>query len=419
MSEIIKTARSPRRSKLTDIAIRRVAPEGPKIIVWDEASPLGLKVLSSGVKTFVVPYRYRGRLRWVTVGPAAGRNKIGLVKAREIARGVRADAAAGKDPQGDKMRARVEERAEARAEARATTFEQLAAEYVEKWSRKKNKSWMQADQLIRRYVLPRLGYRRIKSITDDDVGDLFDAISGEGHAVLANQVLAAVSAVFKWAVKKKRIGVNPARELERNKTVARERTLTPAELRAVWPAMTGAPAGDQLRMILLTAARPGEVRFMRWEHVVDDVWTMPGQPEPTTGWPGTKNAETHIVTLPDAAATILDDIGRREAGLVFEGTRRGRPARQADTRAIWADLGLKRFTPHDLRRTATTAMAELDIDLTLLSRILNHKVPGVTASTYNKHPYVAEKAAALATWATRVADVVEGRADSFKPPPST
>ncbi len=403
MFEIAKTKASPRRAKLTDIAIRQVAPGGRKFIVWDKAGPLGLKVLPTGAKTFVVPYRHRGRLRWFTVGPAAGRNKIGLTKAREIARGVRDEAAAGKDPQGIKMRERVEER----AEARATTFGEFATLYVEKWSRNRHKSWRQGDKLIRRYVLPRLGDRRVESITRGDIRELFDVISGEGHAVLGNQVLAAMGAVFTWAVAEERIDDNPTRGLRRNPTVGRERTLNDDELRAAWPAMDG-PVGDQLRVILLTAQRPGEVRHMRWEHVVDGVWTMPGVPEDATAWPGTKSARTHSVTLSDAAAAILDDFGRRDAGFVFEGTRRGRPARQADTRAIWVDLGMERFTAHDLRRSAATGMAALGTDPALLSRILNHAVQGVTATVYDRHRYRDEIAAALARWAEHLDAIVKG-----------
>ena len=54
--------------------------------------------------------------------------------------------ARGKDPAAEK-----------RAERGAGTFADLAARYVERYAKKKNKSWRQADTLVRRYALPRWG----------------------------------------------------------------------------------------------------------------------------------------------------------------------------------------------------------------------------------------------------------------------
>ena len=48
--------------------------------------------------------------------------------------------------------------------------------------------------------------------------------------VLANQVLAAVSAVFSWAVKQEVVGTNPCRGVDRNATRSRERVISDSEL---------------------------------------------------------------------------------------------------------------------------------------------------------------------------------------------
>ena len=54
--------------------------------------------------------------------------------------------AEGKDPAAEK-----------RAERGAGTFAELAERYVEQYAKKHNKSWRQADALVRRHVLPRWG----------------------------------------------------------------------------------------------------------------------------------------------------------------------------------------------------------------------------------------------------------------------
>ena len=75
--------------------------------------------------------------------------------------------------------------------------------------------------------------------------------------MLANQVLAAASAIFSWAVRQEIVSANPCSGVERNDTTSRERVLSDAEIAAFWPHLS-AP----LKMILLTGQRPGEVAHL-------------------------------------------------------------------------------------------------------------------------------------------------------------
>ena len=56
---------------------------------------------------------------------------------------------------------------------------------------------------------------------------------------------------------------------------------------------------------------------MRWEHIVDSWWSMPGKPEPSTKWPGTKNGQSHRVWLPHATKRILVELGEDTTGFVL------------------------------------------------------------------------------------------------------
>jgi hypothetical protein len=47
-----------------------------------------------------------------------------------------------------------------------------------------------------------------------------------------------------------------------------------------------------LQVLLLTGQRPGEVTRVRYDQITDGWWTLPGAPEPKTGWKGTKNGVT-------------------------------------------------------------------------------------------------------------------------------
>jgi integrase len=66
-------------------------------------------------------------------------------------------------------------------------------------------------------------------------------------------------------------------------------------------------------------------------------------------------------------------------------------------------LGLKRFTPHDLRRTAATLAGDLGFDDASIAKCLDHSaskkseqiVPTVTGKVYNHSKRMKEKRAAL------------------------
>jgi len=63
-------------------------------------------------------------------------------------------------------------------------------------------------------------------------------------------------------------------------------------------------------------------------------------------------------------------------------------------------MGIKeKFTPHDLRRTLRTRLAELGVNDIVAERVLGHKLQGMMA-IYNQHAYDVEKRQALDIWET-------------------
>src|SRR4029077_12462262 len=122
--------------------------------------------------------------------------------------------------------------------------------------------------------------------------------------VQANQILAAASAIFSWAVKQEIITVNPCSGVERNTTTSRERVLSDVEIVAFWPHLS-----SSLKMILLTGQRPGEIAHLNRAHVIDGKWwIMPGAPDLKASWPGTKNAKSHHVWLAEPVRELLSEV---------------------------------------------------------------------------------------------------------------
>ena len=87
--------------------------------------------------------------------------------------------------------------AERKAERLTGTFADLASQYVELHAKKHNKSWRQAEALVRRHLLPRWGKLKASAITRADVRAVMIRIDAP---IVANQTLAAASAIFSWAI---------------------------------------------------------------------------------------------------------------------------------------------------------------------------------------------------------------------------
>ena len=275
---------SPRpvnKRKLTDTFVQTKKVTTPELI-WDVKQPgLALAIRPSGKKVWRVIYRHQGRLRWLTLGDV---RSIGLADARRLTARIMLDVAEGKDPVA--MR---------KAQRNSGSFAELASDYVKLWARKHNKSWQGTEKLVARYLIPRWGKLKANAITRADVRAMMVRIEAP---ITANQVLASASAIFSWAVRQEIVAANPCHGVDRNPTSDRERILSDAEIKLLWPRLEPA-----LRLILLTAQRPGEVAAMQADHIIDGFWQLPGRA--VGDWPGTKNSRDHRVALSEAALELV------------------------------------------------------------------------------------------------------------------
>jgi integrase len=395
-------AQRPKRKKapaekrrLTELTVKKAKPKAAAYLIWDtQQRGLVLRVQPTGKKSWYSVYSRHGRPRWLYLGDA---NAIGLADARRLAAKAMLAVAEGNDPAAEKQ-----------AERSAGTFSDLTNKYVELYAKKNNKSWEQADALVRRHALPRWGKLQASSITRGDVKAMMARIRSPS---VANQTLAAVSAIFSWGMKEEIVTGNPCKLVERNPTKSRERVLSQSELPLFWQAFDDLDpvSAAALKMILLCGQRPGECSFMRREHIVDGWWQMPGEPI-TDIWPGTKNGASHRVWLPKSAQVLLgsDPV---KIGFVFAGPRGG-PVSHLDgaMRDICVKLGIERATPHDLRRTHGSTITALGFGRDAMNRIQNHREGGI-ADVYDRHHYEGETKRIMETVAAKIMALVEGKED--------
>jgi integrase len=352
-------------------------------VYWDtHQRGLALTVQPSGHLAWKCVYTIRGRgARWYHIGDGRA---ILLADARRLAAKLMYQVAEGADPHADRLALRGR-----------GSFAQVAARYVEEHAKKRNKSWRQADRLVTKYLLPRWAELDITSIRRADVKAAIAAIAAP---ILANQVLAAASPIFSWAMRQDIITANPCLGVEKHDTTSRERVLSDAELAAFWPHL-----GAALRMVLLTGQRPGEVAHLNAKHVVDERWwVMPGAPDPITAWPGTKNAQSHRVWLSEPVTALL-------TGVLASRTLTSKM--QADMHAICARLGVaEKVTPHDLRRTFCSTVTRLGFGREAMNRLTNHKEGGI-ADVYDRHRYRDENKQIMEAVARHLVMIAEGRSN--------
>ena len=423
------------KMKLTDAAIQRLkAPPGGRLEYFDATLPgFGLRISGptartpEGRRSWVLFYRVRGAQKRLTIDPPYP--ALTLADARKRAGDALDLVAKCIDPA---EKARTKEPVK-----KPDTFRIVAEEFIKRGLEKRARAPAYVTETRRSFenhVLPRWGDRVLATITRRDVIEMLDDIAehgtkrrtpaGEKHAaggpIAANRVLAAVRALFNWAIRRGITEINPCALVERpGHETPRERVLSADELRELWPQFQalGYPFGPFHLLALLTAQRRSEVAGMRWADVdlKAKTWTLSAA--------DTKAARGHVVPLSDLAVSILQTLPRKALGpkaspLVFttdgetpiSGFSRAKMRIDAAVAAVRRKTGaepMPAWGVHDLRRTAATEMGRLGTPEFIIGRVLNHAAKGVTGTVYNRYEYLTEKRQAFDAWAERLQQIVE------------
>ena len=97
--------------------------------------------------------------------------------------------------------------AEKRAQRSSGTFADLVQRYLDEHAKKNNRSWRQADALVRRFALPRWRDSQAASISRTDVKTMMSTIEKPS---VATQTIRHISAIFAWAKREDLLSVNRA-----------------------------------------------------------------------------------------------------------------------------------------------------------------------------------------------------------------
>src|SRR6185503_4470603 len=112
-------------------------------------------------------------------------------------------------------------------------------DFVEKWSKPRNRTWKESERILAKYVTPHWRDRRLTEIGRGDVVELVDRIATENGPIMANRALANIKKLFAWSLDRGLLDVHPVARLSPpGAEEERARVLTDAEIKALWKAWT-------------------------------------------------------------------------------------------------------------------------------------------------------------------------------------
>lgn len=451
--------------KLTVRAIENAKPRDKPYKLMD-GDGLQLRIATDGKKTWLVRYMVDGAERQYRLPRPyrdfGGTGFASLQDAREEAATIRALARQGIDYPVQREQERLAQEQQRQAElqrqaeqAEAQRRDNLSVQdlfdaWVMDGVRRKDGN-AELQRSFNADVLPKLGSKPIRQITEHDVRSVLRALVSRGANRAAVVLRNNLTQMFAWAEKRqpwRRLLAdgNPMDLIEIDKIVhpeydlhnQRDRILSVdeiRELRDIFERMQAkyAAAPDKrvaaqpleqpvqcaLWIMLSTLCRVGELSMARWEHVDIEArtWFIPKE-----NVKGSRNDFT--VYLSDFAVSqfrqlhaltgetdwcfpsrnrdghvdvksISKQVGDRQA--MFKKGRDGaarKPMqnRRHDNTLVLGGGRSGAWTPHDLRRTGATTMQSLGVALDIIDRCQNHVLGGSKVRRhYLHHDYAIEK----------------------------
>jgi integrase len=375
---------------------------------WDRLLPgFGLRIMKTGRKSYIV----RGRLGQEQLTDTLGTTLLipRVETARQRARKWLLLVQEGQDPRAIR-RAKVEQE-KIEAEAATNTVAKLADEYLE-YSKTKHRAstHQETARLLRRFLaLSGLADRPAAAITRRDINAFNNELQdGQPGRIERSNMILALSRAFTWAIKRDRCGVesNPCINIELKKAGSRSRVLSDTEIRTFWSAadQLGYPAGPLLKLLLVLGQRLNEVGRATWSEIDLErkVWELPAE--------RVKNKTAHSVPLSPLAISILASLPRfKDCDFLFtaNGDRAFTGYHYAKT-VVARAMNDDTWTLHDLRRSMTSHMQQLQVPIWVTESCLNHVAgsrSGVTG-IYNRYNYWNERIDAMQRWSAKLEELI-------------
>ena len=257
----------------------------------------------TGSKLWRFKYRFAGKEKLLSFGRYPD---IGLKDARVLRDKARAEIAVGNDP----STTRREEKAHVNANA-VNTFAAVAAQYLEKKKIEgRTAATLKKNAWIIKIANPDIGHLTMGDISSSVILSALRKREALGHYDTTKTMRSVIGAVFRYGIACGICENDPTYALK-DALISPKRQHRPAItnktdlsrlLRSI-DSYNGQPKTRiGLRLLILFATRPGELRHARWNefYLEKRVWHVPAE--------RMKMRKPHSVPLPDMAIALLDEL---------------------------------------------------------------------------------------------------------------
>lgn len=383
---------------LSDTTIRTAKPKD-KLYRLTDANGLCLEVTPTGSKLWRYRYRFNGSAKMLALGAYPS---VTLLKARQLRDGARQLLIEGTDPGEQKKTAKQAQKVE------GLTFETLAREWfaynAPRWA---ESTTYKAKLYLENDLIPGIGSRPVKAITRPDLVELVRKVEARGTLNAAGKIRQWLHQIFRYGLAKGVVDANPATDLSvvaaPPKAARHHPHVTFAELPEMLAKSEAANIHSltrhAIRLLTLTAVRPGELRQAPWAEfdLERATWTIPAE--------RMKARRSHIVPLPRQAVAILRQLqevtGRYE--LVFAGANPQRPMSENTVNKALRLMGYEgRQTGHGFRHLLSTELNGRGYNKDWIERQLAHGDSDEIRGTYNHAAYIEQRREMMQAWADSI-----------------
>jgi integrase len=366
---------------------------------------LYLEVTAAGGRYWRMKYRHAGKEKRLSFGVYP---EVSLKQARERCAEAHKTLDLGADPGQIKKTAKALSKHEAR-----TTFQAVAQGWLDhmrgKWAAETHRAIRASFAAD---VFPAIGARPMAQMKPREVAQVVKAVEARGAGDVAGRIFQRIRAVFSRAVVHELIPSNPMLDLKASALLkprqvthraALDDKLLPGFLTKL-DAYDGDPTTKHaLRLLMLTAVRPGELRGARWSEIdtAQAVWRIPGE--------RMKMRLPHVVPLSRQALDVLEAMrpisGHRD--LVFPSPYYpGKTLSENTLNSALARLGFKGIaTAHGMRALFSTVANECGHNSDVIERQLAHRERNEVRAAYHRSAYMQDRAKLMQWWA----DYIDGR----------
>lgn len=385
--------------KFTDKLVQSLKPGEVEYFVR-EGHGFTIRVYPNGSKTFLYIYTLNGKRRRISLGNYP---HVALAEAREKYLAAAQLVANNIDPLAP-------QKVSTQDEPQAISVRELKALYLAHIkTHLAAQSVKNHNYRMEKHLIPAWGNKPITDIRRRDAIALIESIAALGTPGSARNILLSGRAMFSYAVQREMIEYNPFAgvgvAVPQAAAKERDRVLSETEIKHIWETLSNWGNSEYIRrailFILVTGQRPGEVAQLHWSEIDGRVWTIPAE--------RSKNGRENRVYLTDLALSLLPETEE----YVFPASRGSHGPLYVNTLSHHLShhvkpeyLGLPRWTPHDLRRTAATGLASLGCSDEIIDEVQNHKKRGIIR-TYNRYRYDKEKQEWLVKWSEYLETLVK------------